>query len=102
MNHSLIGGVLITNIKIKVMDTKERHIKENESNEKREIREASEGYESQIANGLKAHSKNHRNDTVRKNNRLWIWLGVLFLIFILLWWLFSIGTFDALIGTANG
>ncbi len=84
------------------MDTKEKHIRENESNEKREIREAKEGYESQIANGLKAQGKIRKNSNTRKNNRIWLWFGVLVLIFILLWWLFSIGTFDALLGIANG
>lgn len=84
------------------MDTKERHIKENESNEKREIREAQEGYENQIANSIKAQGKMRRNDNIRKNNRIWLWLGVLVLVFILLYWLFSIGTFEALIGTTNG
>ena len=84
------------------MDTKEKHVRENESNAKREIREAQEGYQDQIANGIKAKGKIRKNDSIRKTNRIWLWLGVLVLIFILLWWLFSIGTFDALVGTANG
>ena len=84
------------------MDTKEKHVRENESNAKREIREAQEGYQDQIANGIKANGKIRKNDSIRKTNRIWLWLGVLVLIFILLWWLFSIGTFDALVGTANG
>ncbi len=84
------------------MDTKERHIKENESNAKREIREATEGYEEPIARGLKAQGKIRKNKNTMKTNRLWLWFGVLILILILLWWLFSIGTFDALLGIANG
>ncbi len=84
------------------MDTKEKHVRENESNEKREIREAQEGYQDQIANSIKAKGKMRKNDSIRKTNRIWLWLGVLVLIFILLWWLFSIGTFDALVGTTNG
>ncbi len=84
------------------MDTKEKHVRENESEAKREVREAKEGYENQIANGLKAEARIRKNDNKRKNNRIWLWFGVLILIFILLWWLFSIGTFDALLGTTNG
>ncbi len=46
----------------------------------------------------------------RKNNdlgpqggsRLWVWLGVLVLIFILLYWLFAIGTFGDLANWFNG
>lgn len=84
------------------MDTKEKHIRENESREKKEVREANEGYQSQIATGLKAHAKIQKNQNTRKINRIWLWFGVLILVLILLWWLFSIGTFDALMGTANG
>ena len=72
------------------MDTKERHIRENE------------GPRYQEAQKLKAHGKNQKNNGIARSNRLWLWLGVLILIFILVWWLFSIGTFSDLIGTANG
>ena len=52
----------------------------------------------QIAKSMTAEGKNRkRRDTVR-TNRLWIWLGVIVLIFILLYWLFAIGTFEDLIG----
>lgn len=84
------------------MDTKEKHIVENESELKREIREAREGYVNPMAEGLKANGKIRKNNSTRKTNRLWLWLGILILIFILIWWLFSIGTFNDLIGTANG
>lgn len=84
------------------MNSKEKHIKENESEIKREIREAKEGYEEPIAKGIKAQGKIRKNNNTRIINRIWLWFGVLVLIFILLWWLFSIGTFDALIGTTNG
>lgn len=36
------------------------------------------------------------------SNRLWVWLGVLILIFILLYWLFAIGTFGDLANWFNG
>lgn len=84
------------------MDTKEKHIRENESNVRREIREAREGYTEPLAEGLRADGKIRKNNGKARSNRLWIWLGVLILIFILIWWLFSIGTFSDLIGTTNG
>ena len=56
----------------------------------------------QIAKSMTAEGKNRkRRDTVR-TNRLWIWLGVIVLIFILLYWPFAIGTFEDLIGYFNG
>lgn len=44
---------------------------------------------------------NDQIDTPR-TNRLWVWLGVLVLIFILLYWLFAIGTFGDLANWFNG
>ena len=46
--------------------------------------------------------KASQNNSTRKVNKLWLWLGVLILIFILLWWLYSIGTFEAITGVDNG
>lgn len=37
-----------------------------------------------------------------KSNRLWLWLGVIVLIFILIYWLFAIGTFGDLQDWFNG
>ncbi|MDE6650762.1 MAG: hypothetical protein K2K45_12635 [Muribaculaceae bacterium] len=37
-----------------------------------------------------------------KGSRLWVWLGVLVLIFIILYWLFAIGTFGDLANWFNG
>lgn len=51
---------------------------------------------------LRAEGKIRKNNGTRRVNRLWLWLGVLILIFILLWWLYSIGTFEALTGVTNG
>ncbi len=84
------------------MDTKEKHIRENESNAKREIREAREGYVAPQAEGLKAEGKVRKNNGSAKTNKLWLWLGIIILIFILVWWLFSIGTFNDIVGTSNG
>lgn len=54
------------------------------------------------ANGLRADGKKRHNKSTRKINKLWLWLGVLILIFILLWWLWTLGTFADLTGATNG
>ncbi len=82
------------------MDTKERHIRENESNEKREIRAENAGYEA--GNNLRSQGKDRKNNGIRRTNRLWLWLGVIILIFILVWWLWTIGTAEDITGVTNG
>lgn len=47
-------------------------------------------------------SRQKNNDGMPRTNRLWVWLGVLVLIFILLYWLFAIGTFGDLANWFNG
>lgn len=85
------------------MDTKEKHIRENESLEKRELREEREHMTpDQIAESMPAGGRNHHRRQSSKTSRLWLWLGVLVLIFILLYWLFSIGIFEDLSGYFNG
>ncbi|MDE7403332.1 MAG: hypothetical protein K2M87_07975 [Muribaculaceae bacterium] len=54
------------------------------------------------ANSLRANAKKNRNNSTRKTNKLWLWLGVLVLVFILLWWLFAMGTFEDMLGVFNG
>lgn len=66
-----------------------------------EIRREREEY-SEDSSHLRADAKHRHNNSTRKVNKLWLWLGVLILIFILLWWLYSIGTFEALTGVDNG
>lgn len=48
--------------------------------------------------------ESRRNDDIEpsRRSRLWVWLGVLVLIFILLYWLFYIGTFGDLANWFNG
>lgn len=48
--------------------------------------------------------KSRLNDDIEpsRTSRLWVWLGVLVLIFILLFWLFYIGTFGDLANWFNG
>ena len=68
-----------------------------DKDEVRDIREVNEE-----AQRLRADGKVRKNNGTRKVNRLWLWFGVLILIFILLWWLYSIGPFEALTGVTNG
>ncbi len=53
-------------------------------------------------NDIRAENKKAHHESTRKINGLWIWLGVIILIFILLYWLFTIGVFDSIAGAANG
>ena len=48
--------------------------------------------------------ENRQNDDIlpQRGSRLWVWLGVLVLIFIILYWLFAIGTFGDLANWFNG
>lgn len=75
------------------MDNKDRQEKENKAfndmrHEGREVRQ----------------SRQNNDDDIQpqRGNRLWVWLGVLVLIFILLYWLFAIGTFGDLANWFNG
>ncbi len=76
------------------MDNRERHIRENERHD--------EPHLDQIANGLRANGKNKKNNSIRKMNKIWLWLAVIILIFILFWWIFGIGTAEDIVGTTNG
>lgn len=69
------------------MDKKEKHVRENG------------GHHDE---NLLAHGKEKKNGGIARSNRLWLWLGVIVLIFILVYWLFAIGTFEDIIGTSNG
>lgn len=74
------------------MDSKERHIRENNEPVNADM----------VADSLKAHGRNHKRESTAKTNRLWLWLGVLVLIAILLYWLFSIGIIGSLTDSFNG
>ena len=54
-----------------------------------------------IAKSMKAEQKEKQRESTRRMNKLWIWLGVLFLVAILLWWIFSIGFFEDTSGVTN-
>ena len=76
------------------MDTKERHIRENEASHE-EMRES-------MDRSVEANNRIRKNNSHHRTNRLWLWLGVIVLIFILFYWLFSIGLFEDLSGYING
>lgn len=89
------------------MDTKERHIRENESKERREERLEKENLHDVdnsdlIADSLKANGKKRKNNSTTRINKLWLWFGILILIVILFWWLFSLGLFGDATGAFNG
>ena len=84
------------------MDTKERHVRENESNEAREARELRNTESPLETDRLRADGRNRKRESTKRINRLWLWLGVLILVAILLYWIFGIGLAEDLTGAANG
>ncbi len=77
------------------MDTRERHIKENERREEAPNADL-------LADSLPANGKERKRKDTVKINKLWPWFGVIVLILILLFWLFAIGTFGDLADWFNG
>ena len=47
-------------------------------------------------------SRQQNDDGTQRSNRLWVWLGALVLIFLIIYWLFAIGTFGDLANWFNG
>ncbi len=85
----------------KVMDRKEKHVMESGSVAQRETR-LSISTQTGLQKACLQTVADANVRATRKTNRLWLRLGVLTLIFILLYWLFSIGIFEDLIGYFNG
>ena len=58
----------------------------------------------EMRNAGKTLEKSRQDNEVGtpKGSRLWVWLGVFVLIFIILYWLFAIGTFGDLANWFNG
>lgn len=73
------------------MEDKNRHEMENKAFD--EMRRAGKNLEER---------RQDKDLNPQRTNRLWVWLGVLVLIFILLYWLFAIGTFGDLANWFNG
>ncbi len=75
------------------MDTMEnKNLQEKENKAFDEMRRAGKN--------LQESRQNNDVDTPR-SSRLWVWLGVIVLIFIILYWLFAIGTFVELTNWYN-
>ncbi|MDE6381050.1 MAG: hypothetical protein K2L11_11315 [Muribaculaceae bacterium] len=73
------------------MENKDRQEKENKA------------FDEMRHEGKEVRQSRQNDDIVpQRGNRLWVWLGVLVLIFILLYWLFAIGTFGDLANWFNG
>lgn len=51
---------------------------------------------------LKEEGRIRKEEGTKRSSRLWIWLGVLVLVFIIIYWLFAIGTFGDLQNWFNG
>lgn len=80
------------------MENKDEKLREEARKAAREEREV----EGRGVNDLISEGKNRKNNGTRRTNNLWLWLGVLILVFILLWWLWSIGIFEDISGVTNG
>ena len=78
------------------MDNRERHIRENEGHRHDDVNS------DVIADGLRANGKNVKRHDTKRINKLWLWLGVLVLLAILLWWLFTYVIFADSVGAFNG
>ncbi|MDE6290512.1 MAG: hypothetical protein K2M16_03175 [Muribaculaceae bacterium] len=73
------------------MENRDRQNKENKA------------FEEMRHEGKNVQESRRNNDMgTQRGGRLWVWLGVLVLIFILLYWLFAIGTFGDLANWFNG
>ena len=82
------------------MDEKDKDLRRAEREAERERQEGVN--DDLIENKLKEDEKERFDNGTRKVNRLWIWFGILILIVILLYWLFSIGMFEDITGVTNG
>lgn len=73
------------------MENKDLQEKENKAFE--EMRRAGKNLQ---------ESRRQDDDVPQRSNRLWMWLGALVLIFLIIYWLFAIGTFGDLADWFNG
>ena len=90
MNKEFTINVIISNNKSKVMERDSRHKHDHQADNA-----------DMIARSMEAEQKDKQREHTRRMNKLWIWLGVLFLVAILLWWIFSIGFFEDTTGVTN-
>lgn len=72
----------------------DKDLREKENNAFQEMRREGKNIE---------ESRQKDDDQIApRGNKLWVWLGALVLIFIILYWLFAIGTFGDLANWFNG
>lgn len=90
--------------KIKVMENREERREEIREEKREERREERHNHHlpNQTAEDILANGKRHHNHNTGKINRLWLWLGVIILIFILGWWLWTICIAEDVTGVDNG
>ena len=55
-----------------------------------------------IADKLRADGKERKRRNTRRINNWWLWFGVIILIFLLVWWLWTMGIFGDMTGSFNG
>ena len=80
---------------------------ENREERREELREERreerrEQLPNQQAEEVLANGKNQHRHSTRRINKLWLWLGVLILIFLLIWWLWTICMAEDATGVTNG
>ena len=72
------------------------------TNEKKQEIENKAFQEMREEGRIKEEGRLRKEEGTNRSSRLWIWLGVLVLVFILIYWLFAIGTFGDLQNWFNG
>ena len=55
-----------------------------------------------IADKLRADGKERKRRNTPRINNWWLWFGVIILIFLLVWWLWTMGIFGDMTGSFNG
>mgnify|MGYP000812590517 CR=1 FL=1 len=76
---------------------------ENNDRRSRDQRLEDKAFDEMRREGREREEGRIRKEEGRRNSSsLWIWLGVIVLIFIIIYWLFAIGTFGDLANWFNG
>lgn len=67
-----------------------------DTNEKKQEMENKAFQKMREEDRLKEEGRLRKEESTNRSSRLWVWLGVLLLVFIIIYWLFAIGTFGDL------
>jgi hypothetical protein len=51
---------------------------------------------------IMADGRNRRRQRTERISRLWLWLGISILLFILIYWMFTVGIWSDMIAYLNG